>query len=282
LKHFRQYLVARTAEEAIGLRRSVGPKAMYIAGGTTVVPFASPGVDVLIDITRLGLDRVFTDGDSVSLGSTARLAALVRPEVRSAVPVLGRAVRMVGSPLLRNAATVGGTLIGVFLPSDIGITLLALGAEVHLSGEVERRVALRDLLGEGWFSGYDLITGIRVPKRSPGAGAGFAKFGRSRVDIGLVNAAAAVTVSGRTLDALTVAVGQTGSRPALFSGQELGAAQGEASVSLVGEIARKASGAVKPKADYRASADFRRHLVEVMVARALSDAIEEAGVRLGD
>jgi carbon-monoxide dehydrogenase medium subunit len=282
LKHFRQYLVAGSIDEAVALRKDVGPKSLYIAGGTTVVPYASQAVDVLIDITGLGLDEIADHGDLVSIGATARLARLLRSDIGSDIPILRRAVSAVGSPALRNMATVGGSLAGVFLPSDLGIALLAVGAELRLEGDGQRSVEIGDLLAGGWLSGYDLITEVRVRKRQPGAGSGFAKFGRSAVDTALVNAAAALEVSGRTLKRLRIAVGQSGSRPVVLEGPDLKAEGMGLGTDLVGELAEKAARSVKPRADARASADYRKHLVQVMVARALGFAAEEAGVDLGD
>jgi carbon-monoxide dehydrogenase medium subunit len=282
LKHFRQYLKAGTLEEAIGLRRDVGPKALYIAGGTTVVPFASKGVDVLIDITGLGLDSSSDHGDVISIGATTRLADLLHPDYRADVPALQRAATVVGSPQLRNMATLGGSLAGIFLPSDVGVALLAMGAMIHLKGEEERIVAIGDLLAEGWLSGYDLITEVRVDKQGPGRGAGFSKFGRSKVDISLVNAAASLEVSDGKIKSLRIAVGQTGSKPVLIAGDDIGAEGRSVTVDVVRELAEKAAGSIKPKADWRASAGFRKSLAKVMVERALAEAALEAGVRFAD
>lgn len=282
MKHFRQYLTPGSIEEAITLRREVGPKAIFIAGGTTVVVYASKGVDVLIDVTGLGLGGWSDHGDLISIGATTRLAEMYSPEIDSAVPVLSRALAAVGSPLLRNMATLGGSLTGIFLPSDIGVTLLALGAEIHLQGESPRKVAIDDLLEEGWLSGYELITEVRIGKHGRGRGGGFAKFGRSTVDIGLVNAAAAVEVSGRTIKHLRIAVGQSRSKPVLLTGSKLEAEGKEVTLDLIKECAENARKAVKAKADFRASADFRGHLVSVLVARALGDAVERAGIDLAD
>jgi CO/xanthine dehydrogenase FAD-binding subunit len=196
--------------------------------------------------------------------------------------VLSKAASMVGSPLLRNTATVGGSLAGIFLPSDIGIALLAAGAELHLSGDENRTVAIGELLMEGWLSGYDLITEVRVKKRSPGKGVGFAKFGRSAVDIALVNGAAALEVSGGTVGQLRIAVGQTGSKPVVLAGAELGAEGRNVEADLIRELAEHTAARIKPKSDSRASADFRKHLIKVMVTRALIDAAEEAGVSIAN
>lgn len=282
MKHFRQYLKPGTIAEAIDLRKDVGPKALYIAGGTTVVPFASKGVDVLIDITGLGLDGISDHGDVISFGGTTRLAELLDPEFRADLPAVYRAASVVGSPQLRNMATLGGTLAGVFLPSDIGIALLAMGASIHLRGDEERIVSIDDLLTQGWLSGYDLITEVRIEKRRKDKGAGFSKFGRSKVDISLVNAAATIEMSGGMIGSIRIAVGQTGSKPVLLNGQGLGAGGQEMTRDLVRELAEKAAGLVKPKADSRASAGYRKSLIGTMVARALTEAAREAGVGFAD
>jgi carbon-monoxide dehydrogenase medium subunit len=282
LKHFRQYLRAGTLEEAIAIRKDVGPKSLYIAGGTTVVPFASKGVDVLIDITGLGLDSISDHGDLISVGATTRLAGLLHPDFQAEIPVIHKAASVVGSPLLRNMATLGGSLAGIFLPSDIGIALLATGAQVYLMGDKRRTVSIDDLLAEGWLSGYEMITEVRIDKRRPDKGAGFAKFGRSAVDISLVNAAAALEVTDGKMKGLRIAVGQTGSKPVLLAGPDLGAEGRTVTRDLTRELAEKAAASVKPKADSRASADYRKSLIRVMVARALTDAVWEAGIRLAD
>jgi carbon-monoxide dehydrogenase medium subunit len=282
LRRFRQYLVAGTVEEAVGLRKDVGPASLYIAGGTTVVPFASKSVDVLVDITGLGLDGWSDHGDVLGIGGTIRIADLHKGEIARHAPALARAARSVGSPLLRNMATIGGSLAGLSLPSDVGIMLLAVGAEVHLAGDAHRVVPTGDLLAEGWLSGYDLITEVRMRKAVRGRGCGFAKFGRSEVDIALVNAAAAVEVSERSITGIRLAIGQSGSRPVVLEGDNIGAGGREISRDLIREIAEGVQAAVKPRDDYRASADYRRHLIKVMAARALAEAIEEAGVDLAD
>jgi CO/xanthine dehydrogenase FAD-binding subunit len=282
LKHFRQYLRPSSLEEAVAMRRAVGPKSLYIAGGTTVVPFASKGVDVLIDITGLGLDGTGDHGDVLSVGATTKLAELLHPDFKTMVPAIHRAASVVGSPLLRNMATLGGSLAGIFLPSDVGVAMLAAGAQIHLTGEARRTVAIDDLLGEGWLSGYDLITEVRIAKRRLGRGVGFAKFGRGEVDISLVCAGVAVEMSDGAIKELRIAVGQTGSKPVLLGGSDLGAEGRDLTIDLMKEAAEKTAASVKARVDSRVSADYRKRLIRVMAVRAFFDAAMEAGVDIAD
>jgi CO/xanthine dehydrogenase FAD-binding subunit len=282
VKHFRQFVTAHTEEEAVSLRKTVGQKSLYIAGGTGVVPHSAPSVEVLIDISRLGLDGVTLDNGRVSIGATTPLSDLISAEIETALPLLYEAVRRCATPLIRNMATVGGSLAGIFLPSDIGVALLALGADAEIRGDGIRTIAMEQLLSGGWLTGPDLITRILINRSAPGQGAGFIKFGRSDIDIALVNAATVLTVADGKIARLRVAVGQTSSMPVLLAGLVQRCQGRRVTHELIDEVSDLAVDQVKPRSDYRASADYRRHLIKVLVARSLVAAAEEVGTGLED
>jgi hypothetical protein len=79
LKHFREVIAASTPQEAARLRKEAGAKALYIAGGTMVVPLAVKGIEVLVDIGRLDLAGTATKDGKVTIGALTRLADLRRP-----------------------------------------------------------------------------------------------------------------------------------------------------------------------------------------------------------
>jgi CO/xanthine dehydrogenase FAD-binding subunit len=301
LKPFEHYLVAGSVVEAVKLRAEAGAGALFIAGGTTIVPAASRGIHTLIDITRLGLAGVKAEDSTIRLGATTRLSALAGPEVERALPMLYRAARGCATPLVRNMATVGGAVSGIFLPSDIGIPLLALGSKVKLQGGQSGTEALEDLLSGKWPPGDNLIIEVEVPVPGKRAGCGFAKFTRNSIDIGLVNVAVLIEVSeaGR-IETLRIAVGQSASAPALIKAGEttgsgellgLGELPGAGGLPVAGEIlsedlVRRIAGVVaekvKAKSDSRASSEYRRHLIEILTARSMADAAGSIGVGFGD
>ena len=53
-------------------------------------------------------------------------------------------------------------------------------------------------------------------------------------------------------------------------------------IGLIEKIAGTVAGAIEPRDDHRASGDYRRHLIEVMVSRAFADAAGEAGIEIAD
>jgi len=281
LKHFQQFLVAETPQDAVDLRKAAGTKALYIAGGTMAVPLATKSVEVLVDISRLDLAGVAMEGDKIAIGATTRLADLLSAEVRTGLPPVYDAVRKCATPIIRNMATVGGALAVAHLPSDLAVVLLAMGADLEIMRDEKAVISIEDLLAQGWLKGHDLICRVIVSKGRPGRGASFAKFGRSAIDIALVNAAVALDrAEGGRVGRLRIAVGQSYSLPVLVKavGKE---AEGKVLTrSLLEEIARSAAGSIKPKSDFRASSEYRKHLVEVMVARALYEAATQAGWKL--
>lgn len=282
MKEFRQFVVARTPEEATSLKQSIGPGALYIAGGTSFVPFIKTPVDVLIDVSKLGYDGVVVGGGKVVVGATTRIADLMVPELAEAAPMLGKAVRRLATPLVRNMATPGGNLAYAFLPTDLSVAFLATGAQIEILGESARTALIEHLLRDGWLAGDDLVSKITLTAHRDGQGTGFAKFGKGEVDIALVSAAVWLEVSGDEVAGMRIAVGQTSSMPAFLEDVAVEARGQNVTRELIEKLAEHAAASVEARDDHRASADYRQHLIGVMVSRALADAAEEAGVEIED
>jgi CO/xanthine dehydrogenase FAD-binding subunit len=197
--------------------------------------------------------------------------------------MLHEAASKCATPLVRNMATVGGALAVIYLPSDIGVALLALNPDLTLAGKGARVVAMESLLAEGWYSGYDIISDISLRKPGPGTGASFLKFGRGEIDIALINVASVIKVSeARRIEDLRIAVGQTSSLPGLLSELADQVRGEEITTQLVTDLARSASASFPAKGDSKASAEYRRELVRVLVGRTVLTAAQRAGVNLED
>lgn len=114
MKAFTYERARSPAEAAAAIARS--PGARFIAGGTNLLDLMKLQIETpahLVDINRLGLDRIETTG-----GGGLRIGALVRntdlaadPHVRRDYAVLGRALLAGASGQLRNKATTAGNLL---------------------------------------------------------------------------------------------------------------------------------------------------------------------------
>ncbi len=175
----------------------------------------------------------------------------------------------VASPLQRNLATIGGSLMIAHPWSDLIPVFLVLGAKiVYFDGE-EHEVPIDRFYAENVHRRKIILTRVNFPRRGEGTASSFIKFSRTAFDIALLNCAALVeTVDGRCT-AARIAVGGTPARAELLTrtaeiitGQPL-------SDETIAQVARAARDEAKVGDDMRASADYRRELVEVGVKRAL-------------
>jgi carbon-monoxide dehydrogenase medium subunit len=248
----------------------LGDDAKLLAGGHSLIPLmklrlASPGT--LIDIGRLReLSYVRADGDRVRIGALTRHYDVQTNDVLAReVPILAYATSKVGDPQVRHRGTIGGSLAHGDPASDLPAVCLALDAVLSVVGPGgERQIAAAD-----FFQGFletalgpdEILTEISVPKVA-GAGWSFQKFNRRAQDWAIVGVAA--VRNGHA----GVALVNMGATPVRATAVEEALAAGAAPA----EAATHASDGLDPPRDLNASPEYRRHLAEVLVRRALEEA----------
>ena len=149
------YYAPATAEEAIGLLQQLGPEAKILSGGMSLIPLmrlrlAAPRH--VIDINRIaGLAEIKEDDGFLRIGALTRESELESSDlVRAKYPILAATAGVIGDPLVRNRATVGGNLAHADPANDHPATMLALGAEVVATGPTgERRIPITS-----FFTGF--------------------------------------------------------------------------------------------------------------------------------
>lgn len=264
------YLRPETLEEAHSLLAS---GALAVAGGTDVIRHSHAGVTTLVDLGALPL-RYIREERGFAVGANTTLTEMLEhPGLAAHLDgVIGDMLRGVGSPLLRNAATIGGHLARRRY-SDIVPVLLALGAGVTVYEGAERTVPLEPFYAESPGRSRGIITEVQIPAAGRDTAAAFLKFTRTAFDFALLNCAVLVRQDGPDRVAeCRIVVGETPALGAAVPAAEdalRGAALDEPGIAAAAEAA---AGAVAFGSDHRASADHRRALCRAAVRRCLEEA----------
>lgn len=281
-----------TVAEAINLARRLTPTARFIAGGTDLVIQINRKKVVpahLIDISRLpGLAGIAETAEGFSLGPLTTYRTIERHRAfQGTLSALVEAAGVVGGHQVRNIATVGGNIVNASPAADFVPPLLALDAVLDIAGpQGSRSVALRNFIagpGKTDLGADEILTAVRFARLPANSATAFLKEGRRKaMEIAVVCVAASLTLnaSGTRCVGARLAVGAAGPkalRPERAEAYLVGQAAEPSSFRAAGQLAAEASA---PISDVRASAEYRRHLVAVLVERALIRCVERiAGVR---
>jgi aerobic carbon-monoxide dehydrogenase medium subunit len=268
------YQRASTVDEAVGLLGEHGDDAKLLAGGHSLLPLmrlrlAAPAV--LIDIGRLNdLSYVRSDGGQVRIGALTRHHDLATSEeLREQVPMLAHIAGQIGDPQVRHRGTIGGSIAHGDPASDLPAAVLALRGTLVARGPGGDREIPADEMFTGFLETTlapdEVLTEIRVPATG-GAPWGFQKFVRRAQDWAIVGCAA--VLGNGTSGGSGVGLVHMGATPLRAPGVEEALRSG-ASPS---EAAARADEGTDPPDDLNASAEFRRHLAQVLVRRALESA----------
>ena len=278
------YVSAEDLEHAITLLGEHGARAKILAGGTDLLvelKHAAHDPEVIVDISRLReLKDIAIADDGLHIGALATHSDIMNsPVIRDMFPALVAAAHSIGAMQTRNLGTLGGNLVTCVPSMDSGPALIALDASVTVaSTEGQRRMPLFELFvgpRKTSLKPGDLLVDIIIPKENLGKPAAFEKFGlRKGQALALVNVGASfwidreksVLVAPRiALGAVAPTVMRAPKAEAFLDGCKI-------SAEVMAEAGRIAAMEAKPISDFRASADYRRDLVAVLVKRALANA----------
>jgi CO/xanthine dehydrogenase FAD-binding subunit len=277
----KNFYMPTSLEEASELLNFLHGESRPAAGCTDLmVQLAAPKAPetVLVSLKRVpGLGELREESDgSCFIGSLVRQSAVAQsPWIRRHFPALAKAAGSVGSPSIRNRATIGGNLCNASPSADTAPPLLAYDAEALIwDGDGERTVPLQTFFlgpGRSALRRGEILKGLRLRTDSRKR-ANFEKLGqRKAMEIAIVNACASLCM-GRdgTCFQVRIALGAVAPTPiraleaeSLLEGKRI-------DDDLVMKAASVAAAAVEPISDHRASAEYRRRMVGVLTARILS------------
>ena len=279
IAHEFEYVKPASLEDAVAILAERGDGARVLAGGTDVVALLRDEAitpEVVVDIKSIeGLADIRLAGDRLFIGPLVTFTDLIESDlIRESFPLFYEMAVKVASRGIRNRATVVGNICSAVPSCDAAPVLLVYDAQVLILGpDGERTVHIDE-----WFTGPkktdlqsgELVVGLEIPSSARACGGSYVKLGRYRGE-DLAQASVAVLVSPDY--EYRVAFGAVG--PVPVRARKLEAAiKGEEPSDEMLEAARKLiTRETSPITDIRATAEYRAHMLEVMLERGIRAAV---------
>lgn len=270
-----------TLDEALDITARLGSRGRVLAGGTDLLLELARddrhGVEELIDLSRVGeLRAISLDGDELRLGALVTHNDVISHAavVEQALP-LAQASLEVGSPALRNRATVVGNVVTASPANDTISALIALDATMEIASRDHRREEpILDFI-TGFRSTTlhpeELVTGVRIRGLNRSHRGLFAKSGLRRAQaISVVHIAIVIEMENGGVQSARVALGSVAPQVVRAGAAEEALRGTQLDDASITRAAREARTSASPIDDVRSTADHRAALVELMVTQMLT------------
>lgn len=277
-----KYFSAASVKEALDLLDRENLKAKIISGGTDLIlemkQGLHPQVSCLIDISRInGLDHIWEENEFIHIGATVTHNQCIASRlIRDHALPLTQACYGVGTPQIRNVATIAGNLATGSPANDTIVPLVGLDATLKIkSKKGDRIVRLADFymgVRKIVLQPNEMITEIIFKKMNSDQNGVFKRYIlRAAHSISVVNTTIIIKSEGNFVRDAVITIGCVA--PTVIRAQEaesflIGKELTEATINSAAELAIKA---IKPISDIRASAQYRSRLVKILVSDGLMD-----------
>lgn len=259
------YVKPKSLEEAYELNQARSSRVM---GGMMWMRLGNARVKTVIDLSGLGLDQIEDEGNVIRIGAMCTLRQIEQCEALKDLcgDGIAECVRHIVGVQFRNQATIGGSIYGRFGFSDVLTAFLALdtfvelydGGTIRLSEFVNRKPD-KDIL---------LSVIVRKSKRQ----FRYASIRQTKTDFPVI-ACSVVTGMVHGKETWYFSVGARPMKAALLERQwEIPA---DASEAMIADYAGQAASEFTYGSNMRGSAEYRRHLAEVLIRREMTSILAE-------
>jgi carbon-monoxide dehydrogenase medium subunit len=269
----------REASEALS---RYGDAAKVYAGGTELLLAMKEGLieyECLINVKKIpGLDQVTRQNGNIRIGALATHRKLEKSaELAAHLPVFVNMEGDVANLRVREVGTIGGNLTFAEPHADPGTLLLSLDARlVAQKADSSREIPITEFFVDAYESALEedeILTEIVIPMPAQNAGVRYRKFGYLERPSAGVALHVVPDESGESIQDVRIAVGCVGPRSIRVEEAEeqlRGKSMPDAAklVSAAGETAGRAAQAIS---DLHGSAEYKEHIVSVLLKRAFDD-----------
>ncbi|MQF65685.1 xanthine dehydrogenase family protein subunit M [SAR202 cluster bacterium AC-647-P02_OGT_505m] len=278
-----------TVEDAVKLLSDSGGNARAMAGGTDLIVMLRVGhprvnPDVVVDIKSIPeLNELSYDANKgLTVGAAVECYKIYGDDnVNSHFSALNDSATLIGGTQIQGRASFGGNLCNAAPSGDSIPNMIAHRAVATITGPSgTREVPVEDICtgpGQTSIESDELLISINFPSNGAGFGANYIRFiPRNEMDIAVAGVGASVTIEDGKFTSARVSLASVAPTPLLVeeAGEALvGQPVSEGAIQKAADLAKAAA---KPISDMRGTADYRKHLCDVLTRRALTTAVERA------
>jgi carbon-monoxide dehydrogenase medium subunit len=273
-----KYYHPSTLQKAVQLLSE--PGAVAKMGGCDVMTRYRRGeldANALVALHRLpDMGEITTSPNGVRIGAAVTLRQLgMDADFRSGWPLIAHVAVTIASPAIRAWATVVGNIAQGWSVSDLVPLFEICDAELHLVGPSgERRLAVAEYAaqpGNRALKQGEIIAALLLPAPSAGLRMSYERFAfRQGFDLPLVSVAVGATVTEYGFAQARVAAAGGSRMPSRCASAEAVLTKGKNDDATVGRAASAIAEWAEPVSDFRASGDYRRQLLKVLLPRAIA------------
>jgi len=276
-----EYIEAKTVEEACSLLSQCAGRVKLMAGGTDLLVSMRKGKITPFHVVNIktipNMDYIYYGKEELHIGALATLDAIESSSlIKERFPIVGASACQVGSPQIRNVATLGGNLCNAAPSADMAPSLIGLEATAKLKGiHGERVVALEKFFigpGQTILQEDEVLIEIEIPNPLSHTRGTYLKLpARTAIDLAVVGVAVVVTLDPRGIQIVDakIVMGAVAPTPVRATRAEDVIRGKSVEEKLVEEAAQVASEEAAPISDVRGSAVYRKEMVRVLADRAL-------------
>ena len=281
-----EYSAPSTLDEALKMLNNLGDEAKILAGGHSLIPmmklrFAEP--EHLVDINNIpGLSYVKEESEYMTIGAMTREVELEESDIVAAkYPIFLDASKLIADPQVRNWGTIGGNLAHGDAANDHPAVMIALDAEVEITGQNESRWVSINEFFMGFYSTAvqegEILTAIRIPNTSGKNGNSYHKNERKVGDYATAGVAVNITLDDSgTCTAAGIGLTNVNPTPLKAERSEQALIGTKLDDEAITNAAQYASEDCNPSDDLRGSIDYKRRIVKVLTKRMIIKAMERA------
>jgi carbon-monoxide dehydrogenase medium subunit len=277
------YQTPATLAEALALLNEHSDDAKILAGGHSLIPamklrLAQP--QLLIDIGRIAdLSYIREESNQIRIGAmTTHYAIESSARLKEICPLLPGCAAQIGDVQVRNKGTIGGSLAHSDPAGDWPAAIIALRADMVVTGTAgERVIAADDFFVDFLTTALaptEILREIRIALPAPNTRQAYQKVRHPASGFAVVGVAVSLTLAGNgSCESASVGITGVASKAYRAIAVEQALVGKELSETNIGAAASHATDGVDANSDLYASEEYRRHLAAVHIRRAIQQAI---------